>query len=163
MDSSRVLIWLVIPTLALGCVSCAGPGAAGADDSERGAGMGETQRRANLPSYSSQGVTRGQWEGIEFGDAAWELPPSQKEKIKAVAKHLKVQAERVILAGGAQVTSPEYARQLGQQRALTVKQALLKEGIPANRIVTMSYGLDLPGKGGDRVEFGTVPTGEKAF
>jgi hypothetical protein len=29
--------------------------------------------------------------------------------------------------------------------------------------VTVSYGLDLPGKGGDRVEFGTVPTGEKAF
>jgi outer membrane protein OmpA-like peptidoglycan-associated protein len=46
---------------------------------------------------------------------------------------------------------------------LAVKAALMKQGIPANQIVTVSYGLDLPGKGGDRVEFGTVPTGEKAF
>ena len=163
MDSSRALICLMIPVMALGCVSCAGSGAAGEEDEEAAATMGETQRRANLPSYSSPGVTRGQLEGIDFGDAAWELPPGQKDKVKAVSTYLKVRAERVIVAGGAQVTSAEYARQLGQQRALAVKQALMKEGIPANRIVTMSYGLDLPGKGGDRVEFGTVPTGEKDF
>lgn len=125
--------------------------------------MGETYRRANLPSYSSPAVTRGHLEGIDFAGSAWELPSGQKRKVQAVATYLKVRAERVIVAGGAQVPSPEYARQLGQQRAQSVKQALMKDGIPANRIVTMSYGLELPGKGGDRVEFGTVPTGEKAF
>ena len=84
-------------------------------------------------------------------------------KIKAVATYLKVNAERVIVAGGAEVAGAEYARQLGQERALTVKAALIKAGIPANKIMTMSYGGDLPGKGGNRVEFGTLPTGEKAL
>ena len=164
IDNSRVLIWLMIPAMAFGFASCASTGAdPGEEDAGAATSMAETQRRANLPSYSSPQVTRGQLEGIDFGDAAWELPPSQKARVKAVATHLKVRAERVILAGGAEVTSPEYARQLGQQRALSVKQALMKEGIPANRIVTMSYGADLPGRGGDRVEFGTVPTGEKSF
>ena len=163
MDSSRVLICLMIPVMALGCGSCSSTKMEGDEDAEAAATMGETQRRANLPAYSSPGVTRGQLEGIDFGDGAWELPPGQKDKVLSVATHLKVRAERVIVAGGAQVTSAEYARQLGQQRALAVKQRLMKEGIPANRIVTMSYGLDLPGKGGDRVEFGTVPTGEKEF
>ena len=163
MESSRALVWLMIQAMALGGVSCAGPKAAGDEEGEAGAAMGETQRRANLPSFSSPGVTRGQLEGIDFGNAAWEVPAGQKDKVKAVATYLKVRAERIIIAGGAEVTSAEYARQLGQQRALAVKAALMKEGIPANRIVTMSYGLDLPGPGGDRVEFAVVPTGEKEF
>lgn len=153
----------MIPAMALGGVSCATSGADPDEAGEAGAAMGEPQRRANVPAYSSPGVTRGRLEGIDFGDGAWELPPGQRQKVKAVATYLKVRAERVIVAGGASVTSAEHARQLGQQRALTVKQELIKNGIPANRIVTMSYGSDLPAKGGDRVEFGTVPTGEKEF
>ncbi len=73
---------------------------------------------------------------------------------------MKVRAERVIVAGGADTSNAEYARQLGQQRALAVMEALTDEGIPANKIMTVSFGRDLPGKGGDRVEFGFVPTGE---
>ena len=149
--------------LALGCASCAGSGAASGEDGEESPGMGEALRRASLPSYTGAGVTRGRLEGIDFKDAVWEVPAGERAKVQSVATYLKVRAERVIVAGGADVTSAEYARQLGQQRALAVKEALISEGIPANRIVTMSYGLDLPGKGGDRVEFGTVPTGEKAF
>jgi peptidoglycan-associated lipoprotein len=163
MENSRLLVWLLIPAMALGCASCASSGAAGEEDEEGAAAAGEAPRRATLPSYTSAGVTRGRLEGIEFGDTVWEVPAGQKDRVKAVATYLKVRAERVIVAGGADVTSAEYARQLGQQRALAVKEALIKEGIPANRIVTVSYGLDLPGKGGDRVEFGVVPTGEKEF
>jgi peptidoglycan-associated lipoprotein len=87
----------------------------------------------------------------------------EQAKIKAAATLLKVRAQRVVLAGGAQVSSPEYARQLGQQRAMAVREALIDQGIPPNKITVVSYGLDLPGKGGDRVEFGIVPTGETAF
>jgi peptidoglycan-associated lipoprotein len=149
--------------MGCGMVSCAGSGAEGLDEEEGAGGMGEAPHRAVLPSYLSAEVTRGQLEGVDFGDTVWEIPASQEGKVKAVATYLKVRAERVIVAGGAEVGSAEYARQLGQQRALAVKAALMKQGIPANQIVTVSYGLDLPGKGGDRVEFGTVPTGEKTF
>lgn len=166
MKNSRCLVWLLLPVMALGCTSCAGLGAGGdedADGEDGAAAAGEAPRRATLPSYTSAGVARGRLEGIEFGDTVWKVPAGQKSRVKEVATYLKVRAERVIVAGGADVTSAEYARQLGQQRALAVKEALIREGIPANRIVTVSYGLDLPGKGGDRVEFGVVPTGEKEF
>ena len=163
MKMSRVLVLLTIPVMACGLVSCASSGAASGEEDEAATGLGEAPRRAVLPSYLSPEVTRGRLEGIDFGDTVWEIPVVQKEKVKAVATYLKVRAERVIVAGGAEVGSAEYARQLGQQRALAVKDALMKQGIPANQIVTVSYGLDLPGKGGDRVEFGTVPTGEKTF
>lgn len=126
--------------------------------------MAGTPRRAELPAYAGPGsgrVERGTMEGIDFGDVTWAIPEAEKDKVKAVATYMKVSAERVILAGGAEVASAEYARQLGQQRALAVKEALIRQGIPANRIITVSYGLDLPGKGGDRVEFGFIRTGEK--
>jgi peptidoglycan-associated lipoprotein len=154
---------LMIPVLALGCVNCAGHRTDGGTEEEDLADTPESPRRANLPAYTSAEVQRGKLEGIVFPDGAWQVPVSEKGKIRIAATWLKVRAERVILAGGAGVSSPEYARQLGQQRAMAVRDALVDEGIPANRITTMSYGADLPGKGGDRVELGLVPTGEKPF
>ncbi len=132
-------------------------------DEDQPGSVTEVPHRAILPSYTGREVIRGRVEGIAFSDAAWELPSAEREKIRAVATYLRVGAERVIVAGGAEVSSPEYARQLGQQRALAVKDALVLEGIPASQIVTVSYGLNLPGKGGDRVEFGFVPNGETAL
>jgi outer membrane protein OmpA-like peptidoglycan-associated protein len=158
---SRLFVMLLAPLVLFGAAGCSSVGAF--DEGEEAEAASEAPRRANLPSYTASEVTRGRLEGIVFGDTEWAVPPGEKAKVQAVATYLKVRAERVIVAGGAQVTSAEYARQLGQQRALAVRDALIKEGIPANRIVTVSYGLDLPGKGGDRVEFGVVPTGEKAF
>ena len=149
----------MIPLAAVAMTGCAST--EGEEGNDESTGMVEAPRRAALPSYMAAEVRRGKLEGIDFGDSSWEIPSDELSKIKAVATYLKVNAERVIVAGGARVTSPEYARQLGQERALAVKAVLIKEGIPANKIVTMSYGGDLPGKGGDRVEFGTVPTGEK--
>lgn len=156
---NRFCYLLLIPVLALGFSGCAATGT-GAENEEADGG---SPHRAALPSYTSAEVTRGKLEGVSFDDASWEIPSSEEQKVEAAATYLKVRAERVIVAGGAQVTSPEYARQLGQQRAQAVKEALMDEGIPANKITTVSFGLDLPGKGGDRVEFGVVPTGEKAF
>jgi peptidoglycan-associated lipoprotein len=155
----RYFSFAMVPLISLLLTACSTT--QGEEENEETEGMAEAPRRASLPSFNSPGVTRGRLEGLDFGDATWEVPDRERSKIKAVATYLKVNAERVIVAGGAQVTSPEYARQLGQQRALAVKAALIKEGIPANKIVTVSYGGDLPGKGGDRVEFGMVPTGEK--
>lgn len=131
------------------------------DEDAESAAMGGTPRRAESPAYGSSRVERGKMEGIDFGDLTWAVPEAEMDKIKAVATYMKVSAERVILAGGADVSSAEYARQLGQQRALAVKEALIRHGIPANRIITVSYGLDLPGQGGDRVEFGFIRTGER--
>ncbi len=163
MTLHRFFLLSVVPVLALACGSCASSDEIGGEEGEDLAGMEESPHRATLPHFTSAGVTRGRLEGIAFGDTVWEVPAGERAKVKAVATYLKVRAERVIVAGGAEVTSAEYARHLGQQRALAVKAALMKEGIPASRIVTLSYGLDLPGLGGDRVEFGTVPTGEKSF
>lgn len=154
--------WM-IPVLALTCVSCATKPSGEDDGSADMADSTEAPRRANLPSYNSTGVAHGALEAIVFPDAEWKVPASEQAKIKAAATLLKVRAQRVVLAGGAQVSSPEYARQLGQQRAMAVREKLIDQGIPPNKITVVSYGLDLPGKSGDRVEFGIVPTGETAF
>ncbi len=155
---SRSALMLLMPLLALGAAGCAITGPA--DDGEDPAGSGETPRRAAWPAYTSSGVKRGQSEGVSFAGNQWELTRAQRTVVKAVATTLKVRAERVIVAGGSSSPSAEYARQLGQQRALAVMEALIDEGIPANKIMTVSFGRDLPGRGGDRVEFGFVPTGE---
>ncbi|MDB6133598.1 MAG: Peptidoglycan-associated protein [Verrucomicrobiales bacterium] len=139
-----------------GCGFFKDPSEEGGEDSVL---MNGTPRRAELPAYNGSRVQRGKMPGIEFSDTAWEVSITEKEKIKAVATYLKVNAERVILAGGASVPNAEYARQLGQQRALSVKNALMREGIPGTKIITVSFGTDLPGPGGDRVEFGFVHTG----
>lgn len=151
-----------LAAILLGCVSCGsvnGPELEDTEDAETMV-MGGTPRRAETASYSSPNVQRGKMPGIFFGDVTWKIPADQKENIRAVATYLKVSAERVIVAGGAEVTNPEYARQLGQQRAIAVKDALIREGIPSSTIITVSFGLDLPGRG-DRVEFGFIPTGER--
>ena len=157
----RYLSFFMIPLAAVGLIGCAST--EGPEDEQEMEGMVEAPRRAAWPSYAAPEVSRGKLGGIDFEDSSWEIPPGERMKIKAVATYLKVNAERVIVAGGAEVAGAEYARQLGQERALTVKAALIKAGIPANKIMTMSYGGDLPGKGGNRVEFGTLPTGEKAL
>lgn len=152
-------LWMVAALAAGLLPGCAGLGN-DFGEGESGVDSSGIPRRPSLPSYTSRGILRQQLEPVEFGDTAWEIPDSEKPKIKAAAKALRTQEQRVILAGGAVVTSPEYARQLGQQRAEAVRQALVLEGIPASRIITVSYGGDLPGGSGDRVEFGLVPTGE---
>ena len=157
----RYFSFFMIPLTAVGLIGCAST--EGPEDEQEMGGMVEAPRRASWPSYAAPEVSRGKLGGIDFEDSSWEIPPGERMKIKAVATYLKVNAERVIVAGGAEVTGAEYARQLGQERALTVKAALIKAGSPANKIMTMSYGGDLPGKGGNRVEFGTLPTGEKAL
>lgn len=149
---------LVLLLMALGCAGCATTDEAG--EGEETAGTGETPHRATWPAYTSSGVRRNQTDGIGFEDTQWELTKPQLTAVRALAKVMKVQNERVIVAGGAEAASPEYARQLGQQRALSVMAALIDEGIPANNIMTVSYGRDLPGRGGDRVEFGFIPNGE---
>lgn len=115
------------------------------------------QRSRDFPDYLSQEVVRGQLEPIEFGDVVWKIPSSQWPRVRAAADYLLESEGRVILAGGAEVTSAEYARQLGQQRALSVKEALIGEGVPAARISTVSFGLDLQGRVRDRVDFGIIP------
>lgn len=155
---SRLVLPLLLPLMALGCASCASTDPA-LEDGEN-AGSAEALRRATWPPYTSGRVQRGQLDGISFEGTQWELTKPQRAGVRAVAKALEVRAERVIVAGGASAASAEYARQLGQQRALAVMEALIEAGIPANKIMTVSFGRDLPGRGGDRVEFGSVPTGE---
>lgn len=132
------------------------------EDSSSGAETAGSPRRGeDLPSFYGPGasrVKRGQFPPVVFKEGGWEVPDSETPKIKAVAAYLRSSAERVILAGGAGVDDPEYARQLGQQRALAVQRALVKQGIPVSTILTASYGQDLPGRGRDRVEFGFILT-----
>jgi len=78
-----------------------------------------------------------------------------------VARWLMGNPERVLIAAGARALSPEYARQVSDQRARNVRKALISAGVPASKIQTVSFGEDAAAITGGGVSFALIGTGEK--
>ena len=128
------------------------------DDSEA---MDGTPRRIDSPSLSgpdSDRVRTGALPVIRFAKDSATLTKSEMARVREVAQWLKGHPERVVIAGGARTGALEYSRQLGELRALTVRDLLIDRGVPAARMVTVSYGEDGP-VSVDGVTFGVVSIG----
>lgn len=133
------------------------------DDSDDAQEMLPHPRRAEMPSLFGPGSTRlksGKFPVIQFGGDSWTLPSSELGKIKTVAAYLNGNPERIVLAAGARGVTAEYARQLGDLRAQTVRKALIDAGVPASKILSVSFGEDAPGVTGGGVSFSLIGTGE---
>lgn len=83
---------------------------------------------------------------IHFGFDSSVIKKSEQEKIEAVANALKSNpANKVLIEGNCDERgTEEYNRALGERRALAAREALVKAGISADRIRTLSYGKDKP-------------------
>lgn len=83
---------------------------------------------------------------VYFGFDADALVSSELAKIEAVAKHLMQKANRVVIIEGNcdERGSNEYNLALGEQRAIKIKEYILKLGIAENRVQTKSYGEEKP-------------------
>lgn len=83
---------------------------------------------------------------IHFGFDSSVIKKSEQEKIEAVASALKSNpANKVLIEGNCDERgTEEYNRALGERRALAAREALVKAGISADRIRTLSYGKDKP-------------------
>jgi peptidoglycan-associated lipoprotein len=71
---------------------------------------------------------------------------SEQGKLKAVADHLKKNtADKLLIEGHCDERgTEEYNRALGERRALALREYLVRLGIGADRIRTLSYGQDRP-------------------
>ena len=74
------------------------------------------------------------------------LKPSEESKLAAVASALKSDtAAKLLIEGNCDERgTEEYNRALGERRALAAREALVADGVEADRIATRSYGQDRP-------------------
>ena len=135
------------------------------DDSDDTAEMLEHPRRTEITSLFGPGSERlrgCQFPPVNFSGNEWQISKEEMAKLKTAARWLKGNPHRVLLTAGASAAeSAEYARQLSDQRAQSVRQALIIEGVPAERILTASYGADIPSVSAEGVSFAIIRTGEE--
>ena len=98
---------------------------------------------------------------FEFDKSA--VKSDQKANVAAVAEYLKGHGDnRVAVEGHTDERgTEEYNRALGERRALSVREMLLNLGIPADRVITRSFGEDKPAElGHDEAAWGKNRRGE---
>ena len=109
---------------------------------------------------------------VYFGFDSTVVPQGELGKIDAVAQHLNVRPERVVVVEGNcdERGSNEYNMSLGENRAIIIRNYLVQNGIAANRIQTRSYGEEKPAVDGHdesawsrnrRGEFGIYDTTQR--
>ena len=91
---------------------------------------------------------------VYFAFDSYVLPPSEVSKVEQVAQHLQQNAGHVLVVEGNcdERGSNEYNMSLGENRALAVREYLVKLGISADRIQTRSYGEEKPAVAGSGEE-----------
>ena len=122
-----------------------------------------------LPSRDSgyswnSGVTKGQFSPVYFQFDSFQVSPSEMSKVRQVATYSRRSGAKILVAGFTDaVGTEEYNRGLGDRRALAVRGALVREGVSAGRIQTVSFGEEMladptnpTGGQNRRVEFGIV-------
>jgi outer membrane protein OmpA-like peptidoglycan-associated protein len=161
---SRLLIHRLLSAAAVvlvsGCSVLHGPLN---DESDDVLTMQPHPRRAEMPSLLGPGSERIQssrFPVIRFAAESWRISASEEPKIRTVARWLTGHPERVLLSAGARAATPEFARQLSDLRAQTVRRALVEAGAPASKILTVSFGEDAPEFTGSGVAFSLIGTGE---
>ena len=87
---------------------------------------------------------------VYFAFDASNLKDSELAKIEAVAQHLQANPKRVVMVEGNcdERGSNEYNLTLGELRAGSVRDYLLRLGIAAERVQTKSYGEEKPAVAG---------------
>lgn len=85
-------------------------------------------------------------EGVSFATSSAELTASSLAVLREVAANLRAWPHvRVEVAGHSDSTGPaDYNRTLSQQRAESVRQYLIRQGIRPERIVAVGYGEERP-------------------
>ena len=83
---------------------------------------------------------------VYFGFDASNLAAAELAKIEAVASHLNSKPGRVVIVEGNcdERGSNEYNLSLGELRAISIRDYLVRLGVDAQRIQTKSYGEEKP-------------------
>ena len=170
MKSTRILLSII--ALAFGaCASTGqkhGGGGGGSDsDSVSGTPLGNAlPDRTEGVSFLGGNVDRSRFSPVHFGFDSSSVGAGERTKLQAVAEFCRANRNSIIIAGFTDERgTPEYNRGLGERRALTVREELIKLGVSGGRLQTVSFGSEMPADSGSnesawaknrRAEFGVV-------
>jgi peptidoglycan-associated lipoprotein len=100
-------------------------------------------------SFFGSNVERGRFRPIYFDFDSQTVRSADSGKIEEIAAFLKEGSSEIIIAGFTDERgTAEYNRGLGDRRAGAVREALIARGAEANRIQTVSFGLEMPADAG---------------
>ena len=141
-----------LPGAKTGKVADAGPGGAMTPGQGPGgvAGTDTTGGIASNPPGSHDGWIKDaealKAETVHFDFDSSVIKASEKPKVAAVADYLKANKGKAVLVEGNcdERGTEEYNRSLGERRALAVREELIRLGIGATEVDTISYGKDKP-------------------
>jgi peptidoglycan-associated lipoprotein len=142
----RVFILLTVLVLLLGTNGCqkkAGDQTAGSTgDYVTGTPLPE---RREGTSFLGGNVDRQRFRPIYFDFDSQTVRGSESGKISEIAEFMKQSSSEIIIAGFTDERgTAEYNRGLGDRRAGAVRESLISQGVEANKIQTVSFGLEMP-------------------
>lgn len=123
-----------------------GPGNAGTVPGEMGGGP-----TANFnPDDMAQDRSAFAADIVYFDYDSSAIRPNEESKVSAVASALKSDTSaKLLIEGNADERgTDEYNRALSERRALAAREALVGDGVEADRIATRGYGRDRPADSG---------------
>jgi peptidoglycan-associated lipoprotein len=124
-----------------------------------GAKLGEGSEVGKTPGGPAEGIAMGTghpgWpedrealkaDTIHFEYDSAVVKPSEHSKVTAVADYLKSNSSNAVKVEGHcdERGTDEYNRSLGERRAQAIREALVKSGVDAGRVDTVSFGRDRP-------------------
>jgi peptidoglycan-associated lipoprotein len=105
--------------------------------------------RTEGTSFFSGNVERDRFHPIYFDFDSQAVRSSEEGKIQQIASFMKESSSQIIIAGFTDERgTAEYNRGLGDRRGGSVRESLIAQGADANRIQTVSFGLEMPADSG---------------
>ena len=169
MNTPRLLPLALAALVALTFTGCltgkkkTGGGTGSDSDSVNGTPLPERQEGV---SFLGSNVDRSKVHPVYFGFDSFAIDGGERGKIDEVAGFMKSASNTLIIAGFTDERgTPDYNRGLGERRAQAVREALIRAGVDAGKIQTVSFGAEMPAAtgGGEsawgknrRAEFGVV-------
>ena len=166
MRNVRIILSFV--AVVLGACSTTRNGAGGSDsDYVSGTPLGTPlPDRIEGASFLGSNVDRARFSPVYFGFDSSSVGSGEKPKLLAVADFARGNSNSIIIAGFTDERgTPEYNRGLGERRALSVREELIRMGVNGGRLQTVSFGAEMPVDPGSnesawaknrRAEFGVV-------
>lgn len=172
MKITRLLLSSFFALLVVSLAGCAnrkgGSGSSGAgygSDADNVTGIPLADRQEGV-SFLGSNVDRNRFDPIYFAFDSSNVGSGERGKIEQVANFLRNESNTIIIAGFTDERgTPEYNRGLGERRAQTVREELVRAGANASKIQTVSFGAEMPADAGSgesawaknrRAEFGVV-------
>ena len=169
MKMPRLLPLVLAAFVAITFTGCVGgkkkAGAGGGADGDFVSGTPLPERQEGV-SFLGSNVDRSKFRPVYFGFDAFAIDGGERGKIDEVAEFMKSGSGTLIIAGFTDERgTPDYNRGLGERRAQAVREALIRAGVDAGKIQTVSFGAEMPAAtgGGEsawgknrRAEFGVV-------